>query len=133
MPLSSLSATGIRLYRRRRVVDRGMPHVSARAGSRGHSPRTFVRRLCARSLVIVLLVHGVALAADPQTDAQPQNLDFAANPRAASGFLGSGLLGRKLGLSAESGIGAGGILVGSGNWLISCGMNPHSTSGTLAL
>jgi porin len=110
-----------------------MPHVPARAGGRGYSPRTFVRRLCARSLVIVLLVHGVALAADPQTDAQPQNLDFAANPRAASGFLGSGLLGRKLGLSAESGISVGGILVGSGNWLISGGINPHSTSGTLAL
>jgi porin len=107
--------------------------VPARAGSGGDSPRASVRRLCARTLVIVPLLHGVALAADPQTDAQPQNLGFAANPRAASGFLGSGLLGRELGFSAQSGISIGGILVGSGNWLISGGVKPDSTSGTMAL
>jgi hypothetical protein len=106
-----------------------MTRVAARAGSRGDSPRAFVRRLCARTLVIVPLLHGVALAADPQTGPQPQvnlgddtavpgvspvNLGFAANPRAASGFLGSGLLGHELGFSAQSGISIGGILVGSG-------------------
>src|ERR1700732_1708986 len=40
MPLSSVSATGIRLDVGRRVVDRGMPHVPVRAGGRGDSPRT---------------------------------------------------------------------------------------------
>jgi porin len=126
-----------------------MTRVPARAGSRSDSPRAFVRRLCARTLVIVPLLHGAALAADPQTGAQPQtnpgddttrtpgvspeNLGFAANPRAASGFLGSGLLGHKLGFSDQSGISIGGILLGSGNWLISGGVNPHSTGGTVAL
>ena len=107
--------------------------VPARAGSGGDSPRAFVRRPCAITLVIVPLLHGVALAADPQTDAQPQNLGFAANPRAASGFLGTGLLGRELGFSSQSGISIGGILVGSSNWLISGGVKPDSTSGTIAL
>lgn len=126
-----------------------MTRVPARAGSRGDSRRAFVRRLCARTLVLVSLLHSVALVADPQSGPQPQvnlgdettkipgvspeNLGFAANPRAASGFLGSGLLGHELGFSAQSGISIGGILVGSGNWSISGGVNPDSTGGTVAL
>lgn len=66
-------------------------------------------------------------------EANPVNLGFAANPRASSSFLGNGLLGRTLGFGPNSGVSLGGILVGSGNWLISGGVKPGSTSGTVAL
>jgi porin len=100
------------------------------------------------TLVIVLLLHGIALGADPATDDAPQvnlgtiaapaeaspvNLGFAANPRASSSFLGNGLLGRMMGFGPNSGVTIGGILVGSGNWLISGGAKSGSTSGTVVL
>lgn len=99
------------------------------------------------TLVIVLLLRGIALAGDASTDdatevnlgtvadppaATPLNLDFASNPRASSGFLGNDLLGNSLGLS-KWGISLGGILAGAGNWLVNGGVRPGSTSGTAAL
>jgi porin len=105
-------------------------------------------RLLAVMLVTVLLLHGIARGADTETDeapqinldtsavsadANPENLGFAANPRASSSFLGNGLLGRMMGFGPNSGVTIGGILVGSGNWLMSGGVKSGSTTGTVAL
>ncbi len=109
-----------------------------------------LRCVALAALVIVLLLRGIALAADPASDDASQvnlgsaadpvtdgasqvNLGFAANPRASSSFLGNGLLGRTLGFGPNSGVTIGGILVGNGNWLMSGGAEPGLTSGTVAL
>jgi porin len=58
---------------------------------------------------------------------------LSANPRAASGFFGNGMLGRALGIKEGSGVAIGGLLILDGNWLMAGGVKPNSLSGNFLL
>ena len=58
---------------------------------------------------------------------------LAANPRAASGLPGSGLLGRVLHIPESSGVRLGGMLFLDGNWLAAGGVKPNSVLGNFGL
>jgi porin len=133
------------------MVAKENERMSGRPTSRGQSPHPWRLFLPSIALAIFLLLHGIALAGGSATDGTPQvnlgvvppltglspanpvDLGFATNPRASSSFLGNGLLGRTMGFGPNSGVSIGGILIGSGNWLVSGGVEPGSTSGTAAL
>jgi porin len=93
-------------------------------------------RACAKAdlpklLLSVALLVGLAPSARAQT---PSDADAAAssaiagNPGAVNIVAGTGALGRLLGLDPESGLRLGGALVSNGNYLISGGNAPGTTS-----
>jgi porin len=74
----------------------------------------------------------VGIAAPPTVGNPPADTGIALNPRALSGLFYSGVLQQALGLSPDSALRVGGIVVLGGNWLASGGINPHRLSGDFA-
>jgi porin len=92
-------------------------------------------RACARAALLKLLLSAaVLIGLAPLTRAQtPSDADVASsaiagNPGAVNIVAGTGQLGRLLGLDPESGLRLGGVLVSNGNYLISGGNAPGTTS-----
>jgi porin len=66
--------------------------------------------------------------AQTPADAEAPSSAIAGNPGAVNIVAGTGELGRVLGLSPETGLRLGGVLVSNGNYLISGGNAPGATS-----
>jgi porin len=81
-------------------------------------------------LLSVALLIGLPPWARAQTpsDADAASSAIAGNPGAVNIVAGTGELGRLLGLDPESGLRLGGVLVSNGNYLISGGNAPGTTS-----
>jgi carbohydrate-selective porin OprB len=88
-------------------------------------------RVDLRNLLLpAALLIGLARSADaqPPPDAGAANSAIAGNPGAVNIVAGTGELGRLLGLDPESGLRLGEVLVSNGNYLISGGNAPGTTS-----
>ncbi len=87
-------------------------------------------RLDLRKLLSTAFLIGLAQSAGaqspPDTDATISAI--AGNPGAVNIVAGTGELGRLLGLDPETGLRLGGVLVSNGNYLISGGNTPGTTS-----
>ncbi len=89
------------------------------------------RRIDFRELLLLAaLFAGLAHPARAQTapDADAASSAIAGNPGAVNIAAGTGDLGRVLGLEPERGLRLGGVLVSNGNYLISGGNAPGTTS-----
>ena len=106
--------------------------VQARIPSGGRKP-PFWLALLLRSVVSMLLLSwlaGVPCSARAQAppDVDTASSAIAGNPGAVNVTPGTGELGRLLGFEPESGLRLGGVLVSNGNYLISGGTEPGTTS-----
>jgi porin len=82
---------------------------------------------CARSLLAAAVLLGSAHSAQAQAPPATE-LSIAGNPGAVNVAPGSGALGRLLGLTPESGLRLGGVLVSNANALLSGGKSPGTVS-----
>ena len=106
--------------------------VQARVPGGGRK-RPFWLALLLRSVVSMLLLSwlaGVPCSARAQAppDVDTASSAIAGNPGAVNVTPGTGELGRLLGFEPESGLRLGGVLVSNGNYLISGGTEPGTTS-----
>jgi porin len=84
-----------------------------------------------REAIAEFLTHKNVAAAGPTVSGRQFML--GANPHAASGLTGTGLLGQMLRIPESLGVHLGGLLNLDGNWLVSGGVRPNSISGNLVL
>jgi porin len=87
--------------------------------------RVDLRKLLS-TVFLIALAHSAGAQAPPDTDTTSSAI--AGNPSAVNIVAGTGELGRLLGLDPETGLRLGGVLVSNGNWLISGGKAPGTTS-----
>jgi porin len=99
------------------------------------SPRPIRIRRRARAKARTLLLSAallIGLAATPRAESPPASVEtvpaIAGNPGAVDVVVGTGALGRLLGLGPETGIRLGGVLVSNGNLLLSGGSAPGRAS-----
>ena len=81
---------------------------------------------------VFLLLAGMAVADRPRLKPASSPRKFTPTPRQIP-LQGWGQLGRMMGLSEESSIRLGGIIIPQFNWTVSGGVRPHSTFGTFAM
>jgi carbohydrate-selective porin OprB len=80
-------------------------------------------------LLSAVLLIGLASSGHAQTpSADVESSAIAGNPGAVNIVAGTGALGVLFGLDPESGLRLGGVLVSNGNYLISGGSSPGTTS-----
>lgn len=92
-----------------------------------------VSRRLLNGLLILLLVTGMAVAADGTPDVRPRTGEIVMNPQAAYTFAGWDQLGRILGLPDEWGLKLGGYVIPEFTWVASGGIDPNATYLNLAL
>ena len=85
------------------------------------------------AFLVLLLLVGMAIAEPAAPSSDPITREIITNPQANPSLQGWGQLGRMLGLSEESGIRLGGLFDPQFDWMVSGGVRPHSTFGSLAL
>ena len=101
-------------------------------------PRSFARIVCV-CLVLVMVTPGARAAEEPRdatpaADAQGVSLfdntggGISGNPGATNFLTGTGLLGRLLGFSKDSGVRLGGLWIGDANYLFAGGNDPQTWS-----
>jgi len=90
-------------------------------------PRLDLRKLRVVGALLLAWVPCLAQAQAP-LDANATSSAIAGNPGAVNIAPGTGELGRLLGFEPESGLRLGGVLVSNGNYLISGGNEPKTTS-----
>jgi carbohydrate-selective porin OprB len=88
--------------------------------------RADLRKLLLSAALLVGFTSSVSAQTQPDTDATSSAI--AGNPGAVNIVAGTGELGRLLGLEPDSGLRLGGVLVSNGNYLISGGNAPGTTS-----
>jgi porin len=88
--------------------------------------RADLRKLLLSAALLVGFTSSVSAQTQPATDATSSAI--AGNPGAVNIVAGTGELGRLLGLEPDSGLRLGGVLVSNGNYLISGGNAPGTTS-----
>ena len=96
-----------------------------RLGGFGLRVRLDLRKLLSTAFLIGL-AQSAGAQSPPDTDATISAI--AGNPGAVNIVAGTGELGRLLGLDPETGLRLGGVLVSNGNYLISGGNTPGTTS-----